>query len=132
MELTGTIHKLFDAQDITASFRKRELVLQTDEQYPQTVPVEFVQDRIDLLNGYAVGQKVTISINIRGREWTSPQNETRYFVSIQGWRIQPVQAGAPAGAPAAPASPAAQAAPAAPVAPAPQNTDTFEDDDLPF
>jgi hypothetical protein len=49
---------------------------------------EFVQDKVDLLNNYDVGQDVKISINIRGREWKNPQGEIKYFNSIQGWRIE--------------------------------------------
>lgn len=69
-------------------FRKRELVITTEEQYPQHILVEFVQDKTDLLNSYQVGQLVKVSINLRGREWVNPQGETKYFNSIQGWRIE--------------------------------------------
>jgi len=50
--------------------------------------MEFVQDKCDLLNSYQVGQMVKVSINLRGREWVNPQGETKYFNSIQGWRIE--------------------------------------------
>ncbi len=69
-------------------FRKREVVVTTEEQYPQHILVEFVQDKTDLLNSYQVGQLVKISINLRGREWVNPQGETKYFNSVQGWRIE--------------------------------------------
>ena len=59
--------------------------------------IEFVQDKTDLLNNFQVGQQVNISINLRGREWVNPQGETKYFNSIQGWRIELVQAGENAG-----------------------------------
>ena len=62
-------------------FRKREVVVTTEEQYPQHILVEFVQDKCDLLNNYSVGQMVKISINLRGREWVNPQGETKYFNS---------------------------------------------------
>ena len=52
------------------------------------VDVEFVQDKTDLLNSYQPGQQVKVSINLRGREWVNPQGETKYFNSIQGWRIE--------------------------------------------
>lgn len=73
-------------------FRKREVVVTTEEQYPQHILVEFVQDKCDLLDNYKVGQAVKISINLRGREWVNPQGETKYFNSIQGWRIENLQA----------------------------------------
>ncbi|HAG49222.1 MAG TPA: hypothetical protein DCL07_04715, partial [Cryomorphaceae bacterium] len=55
--------------------------------------------RADLLNRVQEGQKVTVSINIRGREWTSKENETRYYVSIQGWRIQNAENATPSAPP---------------------------------
>jgi len=92
MEIQGTI-KLIDQTKTFGSngFRKREVVITTEEQYPQPIMVEFVQDKTDLLDAYKVGQAVKISINLRGREWVSPQGETRYFNSIQGWRIESLE-----------------------------------------
>ncbi len=78
-------------------FRKREVVVTTDEQYPQHILIEFTQDKCDLLNNYQVGEPVKVSINLRGREWVNPQGETKYFNSIQGWRIEKPQAEAPQG-----------------------------------
>ena len=89
MEVTGTLKLINDTQTFGSSgFRKRELVLTTDEQYPQMIQIEFVQDKCDLLNPFQVGQKVKISINLRGREWIDPQGEAKYFNTIQGWRIE--------------------------------------------
>ncbi len=92
MEIQGKI-KMLDETKIFGNngFRKREVVITTDEQYPQHILVEFVQDKCDLLNSFALEQAVKISINIRGREWVNPQGETRYFNSIQGWRIESLQ-----------------------------------------
>ena len=64
------------------------MVITTEEQYPQHILIEFVQDKTDLLNNYKVGQDVKVSINVRGREWVNPQGETKYFNSIQGWRVE--------------------------------------------
>ncbi len=91
MEVTGHIKVIGQNQEINPTFRKRELVITTDEQYPQTLLIEFVQDKTDLLNNYQVGQQVRVNINLRGREWVNPEGQTRYFNSIQGWRIEPFQ-----------------------------------------
>lgn len=88
MELNGKIKVINPTTQVSNDFRKRELVLSTDEQYPQQVLIEFVQDKCDVLDKYKVGEYVVISINIRGREWTNKQGETKYFNSIQGWRIE--------------------------------------------
>ena len=99
MELTGTIKKLFDTQQVSPTFRKREVVIETDENYPQVVLCEFTQDRADIPSRYREGDKVTVSINIRGREWTNRDGETKYFVSIQGWRMAPGDGSEGGGAP---------------------------------
>ncbi|WP_394758768.1 DUF3127 domain-containing protein [Flavobacterium sp.] len=88
MEVTGKIKVVGAEQQISASFKKRELVVTTDEQYPQSIMIEFVQDKADLLNSYNVGEDVKVSINLGGREWVNPQGETKYFNSIKGWRIE--------------------------------------------
>ena len=88
MEVVGKIKLINETQTFGASgFRKRELVVTTSEQYPQDISIEFVQDKCDILNNYAVGQDVKVGINLRGREWINPEGVAKYFNSIQGWRI---------------------------------------------
>ncbi|KAA1243758.1 DUF3127 domain-containing protein [Aquimarina sp. RZ0] len=124
MEVQGKVKMVGETQTFgNNGFRKREIVVTTEEQYPQHIMVEFVQDKCDLLNSFQVGQDVKISINLRGREWVNPQGETKYFNSIQGWRIENLQAAAPSGP--SPVPPADAFEPA---------TDLKEEDhdDLPF
>jgi hypothetical protein len=88
MELKGKI-KLIDQTKSygTSNFKKRELVLQTQEQYPQSILISFQQDKCDVLNTYKVGDFVTIGINIRGKEFVNKQSEVKYFNEIIGWKI---------------------------------------------
>lgn len=93
MELTGTIKLIKETQFFGENrFAKREMVLETAGEYPQPLLIEFVQDKCDLLDQFKIGQDVKIAINLRGREWTNPEGKVRYFNSIQGWRIQAVEA----------------------------------------
>src|SRR6478672_12383164 len=125
MEVLGKVKVINAEQQVSASFKKRELVVTTEEQYPQHIMIEFTQDKCDLLNNYNAGDAVKVSINLRGREWVNPQGETKYLNSIQGWRIEKLQAEAPVSAQMPPV-PATEA-----FAPA---TDFKEEehDDLPF
>lgn len=126
MEVQGKVKMIGETQSFGSNgFRKREIVVTTDEQYPQHIMVEFVQDKVDLLNNFQVGQPVKISINLRGREWVDPQGVTKYFNSIQGWRIETEQAAAPQGAPMPPMPPADAFEPAT-------NLNAEDHDDLPF
>lgn len=124
MEIQGTI-KLIDETKTFGSngFRKRELVLTTEEQYPQHLLIEFIQDKTELLNNFGVGQKVKISINLRGREWTNPQGDIKYFNSIQGWRIESLQQDDSPGIPPTPPMEAFEPA---------DDLNEEEYDDLPF
>jgi len=127
MELQGTVKKISEIQTFQSGFQKREMILLTQEQYPQPISIEFLSDKINLLDTISEGENVKVGINIRGREWVSPQGETKYFNSITGWRVEkafesassePTHAAATGGAP--------QAA---------SNGNPFaddEDDDLPF
>ncbi len=93
MEVQGKIKLIGDTKEYgNNGFQKREIVVTTEEQYPQHLLIEFVQDKCSLLDSFQVGQPVKIGINLKGREWVSPQGETKYFNSIQGWRIENLQA----------------------------------------
>ncbi len=124
MEVTGKIKLINPEQQVSASFKKRDMVITTEEQYPQHLLINFVQDKCDLLNSYRPGEQVKVSINLRGREWINPQGEAKYFNEIQGWRIEKVQQEMPQ--PGMPPMPAATQFEPAP-------TFNEEDhDDLPF
>ena len=117
--LTGILKVKKDTQKVTDSFQKREFVItDNSSQYPQHCLFQLVQDKCSLLDPVNEGEEITVSFNLRGREWTSPQGEVKYFNSLDAWRIEKA---------------AAAAAPAA--APAGEPASAFDDsaeDDLPF
>lgn len=103
MEVNGKIKKINEM--VTApsgTFSSRKLVVTTEEQYPQDIEIQFVQDKCDLLNLYKVGEGVKVSINLRGREWINPDKaknpngEAQYFNTIQGWKIERTSTASPA------------------------------------
>ena len=90
MEVIGTVKVIGAEETVGAAgtFKKRLVVVQTDEQYPQSIAIEFPQDKGSLLDFYEVGQSVKVSINLGGREWVNPAGETKYFNSVKGWKIE--------------------------------------------
>ena len=124
MEVSGKIKWLDETKTYgNNGFRKREVVVTTEEQYPQHILVEFIQDKYDLLNAFQMGQNVKIGINLRGREWVNPQGETKYFNSVQGWRIEALEASSNSEMPPMPPPPAFEPA---------DDASDGPDDDLPF
>ena len=94
MEVLGVIKIIGEVQTFGNGFTKRELVVTTNEQYPQVISIDFLKDKCDLLNGYKVGQDVKVSINLGGREWINPQGEAKYFNSVTGWRVEKLETSA--------------------------------------
>lgn len=91
MQIKGKIKLIEDVQQVSDSFKKREFVVITEDQYPQHILIQCTQDRCGLLDSVKVGDDVEVSINIRGREWLNPKDNTvRHFNSIEAWKIEPV------------------------------------------
>ena len=90
MDIKAKIEKIYPTQNVTASFKKREFVVEYAEnpQYPEYVKFECIQDKCDMLDNFSAGQEVTVSFNLKGRKWTDPKNgEDKYFNTLQVWRI---------------------------------------------
>lgn len=87
MVVIGKI-KVIQATEEKGTFKNRNVVVTTAEQYPQDISIQFVQDKCSILDGYAIGQEVEIDINLRGREWVNPEGKAIYFNTIQGWKIK--------------------------------------------
>ena len=87
-KLKGRIIDIFETQQIKDTFKKREFVIETDEQYPQLVKLELVQDNCTKLDSLDIGQEVTAHFNVRGRKWTNKEGKDNYFISLNVWRIE--------------------------------------------
>ncbi|WKN29841.1 DUF3127 domain-containing protein [Porifericola rhodea] len=90
MEVKGKLIEIFDTTQISDRFQKREFVLEyaDNPQYPEYVKFEAIQDRCAMLDDFKVGEEVTVFFNLKGRKWTDRQGETKYFNSLQAWRMQ--------------------------------------------
>lgn len=124
-KLTGTLKVIKDTVQVTEKFSKREFVVsENSSMYPQEIAFQAAQDKCSMLDGFNEGEQVEVSFNLRGREWTSPQGEVKYFNTLDAWRIEKMGQGMP------------QSGPSdmnLDTVPTPQaNTQSEADDDLPF
>lgn len=90
MEVKGIVKLVGDTEEVSAKFKKRDIVVTMEGQYPQHISIQFVQGAVSKLDGISEGEEVEVGINLRGREWQSPSGEYKYFNTIQGWRIDVV------------------------------------------
>lgn len=89
LEVEGNVHFKSELEFIGANqLKKQILVVQTDGEFSQKIPIDFIKDKTDLLNNIQVGQKVKVSVNIRGNEYVDKQGNTRFGLNFQGWRIE--------------------------------------------
>jgi hypothetical protein len=90
-KLEGTVKFIGDTVVVSEKFSKRDLVVSdNDPNYPQLISFQVTQDKCAILDTFMEGQQVEVSFNLRGREWTSPQGEVKYFNTLEAWRIEAV------------------------------------------
>ncbi len=115
-ELEGKIKVIKETMTFDSGFRKREFVVVTQQQYPQEIPFELINDRIDLIEGFKEGDPIKVHFDIRGREY-----QGRHFVNLTAWKVE---------------NPGGASAPLPGDAPLPDEPDIIsgddDDEDLPF
>ena len=88
MEFTGKVKVIGATEQVSDKFKKRSLVVTIEGDYPQHIEVQAVQDKVVMFDNLLPGDEVTCYINLRGREWTSPKNEVKYFNTLECWKLE--------------------------------------------
>tara|TARA_R100001443_G_scaffold68087_2_gene76813 strand:- start:1268 stop:1615 length:348 start_codon:yes stop_codon:yes gene_type:complete len=91
VEINGTILQIMDQQVVNEKFSKREFVIEEagNPQYPEILKMEFVNDKIPILEKYKVNDQVKVSVNVKGRRWADPEGKYKYFTTLQAWKMFP-------------------------------------------
>ena len=93
LKAEGKVIKLYPVQEISATFKKQEFVIETEEEYPQYVKFECKQGNVEKLSKIKEGDRVTVYFNLRGREWQKEVgSEVKYFTNLECWRIEKKEA----------------------------------------
>ncbi len=126
--ITGTIKMKGNETQVSDKFKKREFVItENSSQYPQHLSFQLTQDRCSLLEPFNEGTEIKVFFNLRGREWVSPQNETKYFNSLEAWKIEAAGNAAPVTTPVTSGATSTATSSMPDTIPGPT-----EEDDLPF
>lgn len=122
MEIKGKVHEIGAVQQVSDTFKKRDLIIEYAENpsYPEYIRFEALQDKTALFDSIKAGDEVEVSFNLRGRPWTDKTGKTSYFNSLVVWRLNTL-------ANSGSAEPTPAFAP-----PVDLNSAPGEDDDLPF
>lgn len=96
-EITGTLVKKYETETKGESFRVRDFVIKANDggQYDNFVKFQTTQDRTAIIDDYNEGDEIKVHFDLRGRQW-----QEKYFTNLNAWRVEKLNATAPA-APAA-------------------------------
>jgi translation initiation factor IF-3 len=88
LETAGVLYRKMDTQQVTDKLTKREFVIETtEEQYPQLIKFELMNEKTALIDGFKEGDKIKVAFNLRGREWKKNQDEVVFFTTLQAWKL---------------------------------------------
>lgn len=88
MKVIGFLYAIGSTEYISDKFQKRDIVVETDEKYPQWLTIQVVNDQCDDIDRFQLGDHLEIDINLRGRKYISKKDGSEcYFNSIQAWKM---------------------------------------------
>ena len=95
--ITGSIHEIGTTQQVSDSFKKRDLVIKYAENpsYPEFIKLEAIQDKTGLFDKFKVGEEVEVHFNLRGKPFTDRNGKTSYFNSLVVWKINSASSSTP-------------------------------------
>ena len=100
MEIIGKVVRLgtlTEGTSVRGPWRKQELIIETEEQYPRTVCLICWTNQIDEIQKFAPGQTIKAQIEISSREFNG-----KWYTDVRVWRFDPVGATTATAAPAQP------------------------------
>ena len=83
----GEVVFITPTTSVNDKFKKREITLKSQDEYPQYVTFQLTQDKCDLANNLKTGEVVEVSYNLRGRRWEAQDGTIKYFNSIEAWTM---------------------------------------------
>lgn len=80
--LEGTILEIGEVEKFASGFKKRELIVKTDSEYPQDLKIDFIQDNCDKLDLFKDGEEVMVAFTIIGNLY-----QGKYYTNLRGIAI---------------------------------------------
>jgi hypothetical protein len=86
--MKGKVKVVGTTLQISEKFSKREFVVVDDtNMYPQDIMFQLTQDKCNLIDSLVIGDEVEVSFNLNGREWVNPKGESKFFNTLDVWKI---------------------------------------------
>lgn len=85
LKVTGVVQDILQeisGQGKNGTWRKREFILETQEQYPKKICIVQWGDEIDAVN-LKKGEQITASIDVQSREYNG-----RWYTDVKAWKVE--------------------------------------------
>jgi len=82
IEVKGYIKLVGELQTFNSGFTKIQIVVTTEGEFSTDIPIDFLGDKADYLQGYAEGEEVIVSANLKGSEY-----QGKYYLGLNAWKI---------------------------------------------
>jgi hypothetical protein len=83
-KLKGKLILKSEPRQISDKFRVMDFVIQTpDEKYPQSIQFQVMNDRIQEMDKFTIGEEVEVSFDVRGRE-----HNGKYYNTLNAFKIE--------------------------------------------
>lgn len=95
-EIKGRLTEIFETQQISEKFQKREFILETKEttgsgsEFVEYIKFQALQDKCSMLDSLHTDDIVKVSFNLKGRKWEK-DGRVSYFTNLDAWRIEKEQ-----------------------------------------
>lgn len=86
-DFKGEVVFITPTTSVSDKFKKRDITLKSDGDYPQYVTFQLTQDKCDLANHVKPGDVVEVKYNLRGRKWEAQDGTIKYFNTIEAWTM---------------------------------------------
>lgn len=84
-EFKGQVVFITPTTSVSDKFKKRDITIKSEGEYPQYVTFQLTQDKCDLANNLNPGDVVELKYNLRGRRWEAQDGTIKYFNTIEAW-----------------------------------------------
>ena len=102
-EITGKLIVKEDVVDISASFKKREFVIEVENErnseWNDFIKFQLTQDKCALIDSMSLNDLIKVHFNVRGRKWEK-DGKVNYFSNLEAWRVERAEGAVAPNAPA--------------------------------
>ena len=81
--VTGKVTEIGEVNQINDTFKVGRIVISTEGEYSQELPLQFINDRTNLINKLTLNERATVSFNVKGQRSRAGQ----LFVNHNAWKV---------------------------------------------